>query len=330
MAIGSGLGSSFGFSRESTYGTYVAPTKFLRAKSYTISRTQERPQGEGITSGVPGALGAHYVETVNGASGSVTFDVTNKVMGLLLESLTGGTSSSAVETGAAYKQIHTLAADTKKPLTFQMGVPYRTGTVAVKTATGCKVTGAEFSCDTTGILSANVNFDAQKYDEGQTLAAVSYLSSSPFHGKQSTLKMGTFGAEVAQTGITSVSLNWNNPMDTDDYNLGGAGLKVEPVANGFADISGSITADWTTAVATGLHDRMIANTSTSISWEFIGALITGAIYERIVFSIPGVFFTGDPQSVGGAETLSNSYAFTWKYDGTNLPSITVGTTETAL
>ena len=44
MAIGSGLGSSFGFSRESTYGTYVAPTKFLRAKSYTISRTQERPQ----------------------------------------------------------------------------------------------------------------------------------------------------------------------------------------------------------------------------------------------------------------------------------------------
>ena len=32
-------------------------------------------------------------------------------------------------------------------------------------------------------------------------------------------------------------------------------------------------------------------------------LITGAIYERIVFSIPGVFFTGDPQSVGGADAV---------------------------
>lgn len=328
----SGLNSSFGFSRESTYGTYVAPTKFMRANSYSINRASERPQGEGITSGVAGLYGAHYVETTQAATGSASFVVTNKNLGLLLESLCGGTSSSAVETGAAYKQIHTLAgpATARKPLTIQVGVPYRTGTVAVKTATGAKVTSMEFSCDTGGLLTSTLNYDAQKYDEAQTLATPSYLASVPFKGTQAAVKLGSFGAEAAQTGIKSASLTWSSALDTGDYTFGAAGLKSEPVTNGVTEISGSMTADWTTAVATGLHDRLVGNTSTSLSWEFTGALITGAIYERIIFSIPGIFFSGDTQGVGGPEAPEQSYAWSWKYDGTNLPSITVGTSETAL
>lgn len=331
MAIGSGLGSQIGYSRETTYGTYVAPTKFARANSSTLNRTSERPSGEGIAANVPGMYGAHYVETVQGVTGSFSQVVTNKNMGLLFESLCGGTSTSAVETGSAYMQTHTLdTSGTKKPLTIQVGLPYRSGTVAAKTATGAKITSAEFSCDTSGLLTATWNFDGQKYDESQTLATASYLATVPFHGRQSAVKLGTFGAETAQTGISSASLTWSTPLDTDDYNFGGAGLKTEPVPSGFVEITGSITADWTTAVATGLHDRLVANTSTSLVWEFTGALITGAVYERIIFSIPGVFITGDTQGVSGPDTLSNTYSFVWKYDGTNLPSIVVGTTETAL
>lgn len=331
MAIGSGLGSQVGYSRESTYGTYVAPTKFARVNSATVNRTSERPSGEGIAANVPGMYGAHYVETVNGATGSFAHVVTNKNMGLLLESLCGGTSSSAVESGAAYKQIHTLdVSGVKKPLTVQVGLPYRSGTVASKTATGAKITSAEFTCDTGGLLQATWNWDGQKYDEAQSLATASYLATVPFTGRQAAVKLGTFGAESAQTGITSTSLSWSTPLDTDDYNFGGGGLKTEPVPSGFVEITGSITADWTTAVATGLHDRMVGNTSTSLVWEFTGALIAGAIYERIIFSVPGVFFTGDTQGVSGPDTLSNTYNFVWKYDGTNLPSIVVGTTETAL
>lgn len=330
MAIGSGVGSQVGFSRESVYGTYVAPTKFVRGSAYTAVRAAERVQGEGITAGGVGPLGAHFVETTQAATGSLTHTVTSKGNGLLLESLCGGASTSAVETGAAYKQTHQLANENRKSLSFQIGAPFRSGTVHCQTLTGVKVISAEFTCDVNGLLQATWTLDAQKYDESQTLATAAYLADKPFHGRQSAVKLGSFGAEEAQTGVTAAALTWALPMDVDNYTFGGGGLKSEPVVNALADISGSVTADWTTAVKTGLHDRLIANTPTSLVWEFLGDIITGAIRERIVFTIPGVHFSGDTQSVNGVETLSNQYSWNWKFDGTNLPSIVVGTTETAL
>ena len=330
MAIGSGIGSQVGFSAESVYGTYVAPTKFLRGKTYNATRTQERPQGEGIQTGIAGPMGDHFVETTNAATGSLGVDVTTNGWGVLLQGITGGTSTSVLSGTTAYTQTHTLGDPYGKSVTFQIGVPYRSGTVACKTLTGCKVTGAEFSAGTNEILSATVNFDAQKYDEGQSLAAASYTSSSVFHGKLATLKLGTYGAEAALAGVTSVSLNWNKALDVDDYYLNASGLKTEPVLNGDYDISGSISADWTTAVATALHDRMIGNTSTSLVWEFVGTNIETTYYRTIRFTVPGVFFSGDTQSVSGKDALNTSYNFNWKYDGTNLPKIEYITTDTAL
>ena len=110
MAIGSGLGSSAGFVNESTYGTYVAPTKFVRVKSATANKTATRVQGEGIQSGIHGMLLSQFVESVTGGSGQLAFDVQSKNMGLLLQTLMGTSVTPAQQAATiAYLQTHTLA-----------------------------------------------------------------------------------------------------------------------------------------------------------------------------------------------------------------------------
>ena len=328
MAIGSGLGSQVGFSAETVYGTFVAPTKFVRAKSFDVSRDQERVQGEGLAAGQLGPLGAHYVETTEAASAKLECDVQSKGLGLLLQAITGGTSTSTVLSGSVYTQVHTLGDNFGKSLSFQAGVPFRGGTVAVHSASGCKVTSAEFSCSANSILSLNVDMDAQKFDDSKTLAVASYLSTNVFHGKQMTVKVGTFGSETTLAGVKDWSQTWQRNMDTADYTAGGSGLKAEPVLNDNYEISGNLTVDWLSKSA--IQDLVISNTPKSLVVEFVGPIIAAANAETIRFTLPSVYFSGDMQGVRGAEALSNQWSYMWKYDGTNLPKIEVITSDTAL
>lgn len=321
MAIGSGLGSQVGFSTESVWGTRVVPAKFVRGTAYAANRAQNRVQGEGLQAGVIGNIGAHYVETTEAGEGSVSLDVQTNGMGPLLQALTGGTSTITQQAAsAAWLQTHTLG-DPLKSLTVQVGTPYRTGTVFVQELQGAKVTSAEFSCSADSLLTGSFNFDAKKYDSSQTLATATYTAAKPFHGKQMTVKTGTFGAEAAVSGVRSMSLSWNNAIDTEDYTAGATGLKAEQIRNGVATISGSVSVDWLTTTKTAFEDLRVANTSTSLVFKWTGALIAATYYEDIEICLPGVFFTGDAPSIQGADVVTVDYGFEWKYDGTNLPYI---------
>lgn len=334
MAVGSGLGAQFGFSTESTWGTRVAPTKFLRAKSFNLNREAQRQQGEGLQSGVLQSIGAHYVETTEAGTGSVAFDVPPVGIGQLLQAIMGGTSTSAVQAAtSAYLQTHTLA-DPLKSLTVQIGVPYRGGTVYCEELTGAKVTSAEFSCEVGGILGCTLNFDAKKWDNTQTLASASYLAQPAlpvFHGKHLVVKTGAFGSESAVTGmVRSVNLTITNPMDTEDYTAGSTGLKAEQVRNGQVAISGGITVDWVTGAKTAFEDLATANTSTSLVLAWTGPMIASTYAWELAFKLPGTFFTNSSPAVSGPDVTTVEYSFESKSDGTNVPACTLMTTDTAL
>lgn len=328
MAVGSGLGSQFGFAPETVYGTYVAPTKFVRAKSYSVKPTNQRVQGEGIQPGILGPIGAHYVETTVGAEATVALDVQTTGLGLLLQAITGGTSTSTVSTTPAYTQTHTLGDPVGKSLTVQIGRPTRAGTAVPATLKGGKVTSAEFSCDVTGLLGLTVNLDGQAYDNVTALATASYTAASVWSGKQMCVKAGVFNSEAAVDGIRSVNVTWTRALDTDDITACKSGLKNEPVINGFTEITGSLTADWL-AKAT-LEDLAVGNTPTSLVWEFTGANITGSVNHSFKMTLPGIYFETQAQDVPGPSELTSDWSFQWRYDGTNLPSIVVITTDTAL
>ena len=331
MAIGSGLGTQLGYVAESTYGTYVAPTKFLRVKSSSIERVASRQQGSGITGGQFGPLLSQYVETTNGAQATVAFDVQKNSLGVLLNCLMGGTVTPTIQgAGPAYLAAFPLADTYGKSITVQSGLPIRAGSTTVPhSLSGGKITSAEFSCSTDSLLSGSVTVDGRVFSSVQTLATASYVANTGvFHGAQMALKTGTYNSETSVTGVRSVSVKINRPHDVGDFTAGAAGLKSEPVLNGWADITATIEADWL-AKAT-FQDLAHSTTSTSLVWEFVGTLLNATFYETFRITLPSVTFEPATQTVGGAGELTSSWNATWRYDGTNLPTITTISTDTTL
>lgn len=333
MGIGSGMGSSFGFSAETTWGTRVAPAKFVKHRSASINRVANRPQGEGIITGSFGPNLDHYVETYAAATGTVAIDVPYSKMGVLLNTLMGGTVTPTQQgASAAYLQTHVLADTYGKSITGQVGVPYRDGTVKCHEFTGGKITSAEFSCAMDGLLQANLQIDGKKFDDSQTLATVSHTAGiKAFHGGQMAFKIGTYNSEAA-ISVKDVSCTIERPHDTEDYTTNASNFKNQQVLNGPAQISGSVTVDWTLADGKALQDLVVANTSNSVVMEWVGATaIASTYYPTFRITLPSVTWDGDIQGADGPQELSSKFDFTWRDDSSgNLPTITYMSTDTAL
>lgn len=332
MAIGSGMGSSFGIAvQTSSFTTRVAPDTFFVANSYSINRTQTRVQGEGILGGNFGEILDHYVETINGAEATVAFDVQSKKMGKFLNVLMGGTvTPTQISTSGAYTQTHTISDPLGRYLTLQIGAPYRSGTVAVQEMVGAKVTSAEFKCDVDGILTCNTKLDGYKFDATQTLASPSWVSTQVFSGKTAVFSIGASIASASSvSGVRSFSCAIERSLDTEDYVFNASGRKSEPVLNGVTKISGSVTVDWLDK--TVFQDRVEANTSAAITFTVTGATaIGGGQYPTFTIALPSVVFSGDMQGVDSQKELQSTWDFEWKYDGTNLPYITYISADTTL
>lgn len=328
MAIGSGLGSQLGVAAESTYGTFVAPTKFLEFTKESVQLKKTTAQSQGMASGRLVALSSRRVVTQKEVQGSIDLEVTNKSFGLLLQALMG-TTVTPVQQGAtiAYLQTHTLADTAGKSLSIQKGVPLTTGTVADYSATGCKVTSAEFSCEVGGMLTSTFEFDGKTVSESETLASPSYPLMSPFHFGQMAVKTGTFGAETALDGIRKVSVKIERPLAVDRFYAGQSGLKKEPISNDLVKISGSLEADF---VATTLADMFVSDAATSLVWEFVGDQIVSPHNYTFRVVIPAIHIDDEPPTVDGPEVIRTTFNFTGLFDGTNANKIEYLSTDTTV
>ncbi|MEU6490392.1 phage tail tube protein [Streptomyces sp. NPDC046984] len=328
MAIGSGLGAQIGISAEVTYGTYVAPSKFIEFTKESLALKKTTAQSAGIAAGRLLPLSSRRVVTQTEAQGTVDLEVTNKAMGLLLQSLMG-TTVTPVQQGAgpAYLQTHTLADTAGKSLVIQKGVPLTTGTVTDKTFLGCKVTSAEFSCEVGGMLTVSFEFDSKGCDETQTLAAASYPTMAVFHFGQMGVKAGSFGTEAALDGIRKVSVKFERPQAVDRFYAGQNGTKKEPISNDQVKITGSIEMDY---VATTLDDLHTSDAATSLVWEFIGPVIATTYNETFRIKLPAIKIDEAPPTVDGFDVVKPTISFTGLYDGTNQPAIEYISTDITL
>ena len=328
MEIGSGLGAQLGIAAETTYGTYVAPAKFIEFTKESLALKKTTAQSAGIAAGRLLPLSSRRVLTRKEAQGSFDIEVTNKSMGLLLQALMG-TTVTPVQQGAtaAYLQTHTLASVAGKSLTIQKGVPLTTGTVTDKTFVGCKIISAEFSCEVGGMLMATFEIDVKDCDETQTLATASYASMSPFHFGQMAVKTGTYSSETALDGIRKVSVKIERPQDVERFYAGQAGLKKEPIENDQVKITGSFETDY---VGTALDDLHTSDAATSLVWEFIGPNIALTHDETFRLALPAIKLDEGPPTVDGFGVVKPTFSFVGLYDGTNQPKIEYMSTDTAL
>ncbi|MDH6435611.1 hypothetical protein M2158_004088 [Streptomyces sp. SAI-144] len=328
MGIGSGLGAQIGIAAEGSYGTYGAPTKFIEFTKESLALKKTTAQSAGIAAGRLMALSSRRVVTRRESQGTLEMEVSNKGMGLLLQTLMG-TTVTPVQQGVttAYLQTHTLASVAGKSLTIQKGVPLTSGTVTDKSFVGCKITSGEFSCGVGEMLVASFEIDGKDCDEAQTLAAASYSAMSPFHFGQMALKSGTFGAETALDGIRKVSVKIERPQDVDRFYANQSALKKEPIENDQVKITGSLESDY---VATTLDDLHTSDGGTSLVWEFVGPLIASTFFETFRITLPVVKLDEGPPVVDGFGVVKPTFNFTGLYDLTNLPKIEYISTDVTL
>jgi hypothetical protein len=315
MAIGSGLGAQLGISAETTYGTFVAPAKFVEFNKQSLALKKTFAQSTGIAAGRLMALSSRRVVTQREVSGSIELEVANKGMGVLLQALMG-TTVTPVQQGvtAAYLQTHTLADTWGKSLTIQAGIPLTTGTVTDKTFLGCKVTSAEFSCEVGGMLTATFEVDGKDCDEGQTLAVASYGVTSPFHFGQMGLKTGAFGTETALDGVRKVSVKIERPQATDRFYANQSALKAQPISNDLVKVTGSLEMDY---VATTVDDLHTSDGATSLVWEFVGPIIASTYAETFRVKMPAIKVDDAPPTVDGYQVVRPTFNFSALFDGTN-------------
>lgn len=317
MAIGSGLGSSFGFSPETTYGTYVAPAKWVEG-SAKLTKKKNIYQGGGLAAGRYVQPGARRYVTWKAAGGTFQSAVYSKNMGQLLNALMGGTVTPVQQAAtAAYLQTHPLADPFGKMLTMQSGVPDLTGTVRPYTFLGCQVISAEFSCEVGTGLNCSLQVESRDVTEGQTLAAPSYPTCNEFHFAEAALKLGTFGSEALVDAVRKVTLKIERKRHDGGPYMGNGGLRSQGVINDWASISGTIEADYLDK--TVFADRFAADGSTAMVWEFVGPLIASTYFETIRFKVPMIFFDGDTPTADSPDVVKTSFPFTAQFDGTNAP-----------
>ncbi|MFG2670852.1 phage tail tube protein [Streptomyces sp. NPDC048445] len=328
MAIGSGLGAQIGIAAETTYGTYVAPTKFVEFTKESIVLKKTTAQSAGIAAGRLLPLSSRRVVTQRQAAGSLDMEVTTKGMGILLQTLMGTTVTPVQQAETdAYLQTHLLVDTAGKSLTIQKGVPLTTGTVTRKNFTGCKIVSAEFSCEVGGMLTASFEIDSKDCEETSVLATASYPTMAPFHFMQMSLKTGAYGTEVARDGIRKVSIKIERPMAVERFYAGASGLKAEPISNDQVKITGSIEMDYVDTVLDNLHT---SDAATSLVWDFMGAEIEPTYNERFTVKLPAIRFDEAPPSVEGFDVVKPTLSFTGLYDGTNPLAIEYMSTDATL
>ncbi|MFF3128507.1 phage tail tube protein [Streptomyces sp. NPDC057908] len=328
MAIGSGLGAQIGIAAEATYGTFLAPTKFIEFTKESLQLKKTTAQSAGIAAGRLLPLSSRRVVTQRQASGSLDMEVTTKGMGVLLQTLMG-TSVTPVKqaTSDAYLQTHVLADTAGKSLTVQKGVPLTTGVVTRKNFIGCKIVSAEFSCEVGGMLTASFEIDSKDCQETSVLAVATYPTMAPFHFGQMALKTGVFGAEVDRSGIRKVSIKFERGMATERFYAGQSGTKAEPISNDQVKVTGSIEMDYVDAILDDLHT---SDAATSLVWAFTGAEIAPTYNESITFNLPAIRFDEAPPTVEGFDVIKPTLNFAGLYDGTNPLSITYMSTDITL
>lgn len=344
MAIPSGLGFTIGSGIETTWGTAVAPTKFLEAESETLELIANRTDGKGLYGGVGVRRGSNHINTTYDVNGAIKTPLYFKGMGQLLGSLMGSLATPPVQQGAtaAYLQTHALNVNNLgQSLTIQKGIPdLATGTIRPYSATGAKVVQGQFELSVDGFCETTFTIDAKDLIEATTIApgaatlaytTATYLTGNPpFTWGEGSISLGSFGSEVGVAGIRKASIMIKRGVNSKRYYIDGTQRKYEQVTNAFLEISGTFETDFITK--TQFVDLFGSNTPQSMLMNFTGpTAIASTYFPGFGIAVPQVYFTSETPKVGGPDLIQPTIAFVGRYDDVHSPAtLTYMSTDTTL
>lgn len=307
------VSGQFGIVDESTWGTYVAPTRFYEFENENIrpriTPVESFPVGRGVY-----ARSSRRHHVVTGAGGPVTLPFMTKGMGLLMKHIFG--SHAAAQQGATSEYLHTSQPDAagKSGLKFtaQVGRPDSSDTVRAFSFTGGKVIAAEFSCQKDGKLMVTPTFDFETEDTGQSLATASYQTGDDFF--DFAMASATIGGSAVH--LESFRLIIAHPMAVDRYGLGNT--KKEQKANAEWTVLAGLDFEFESLTRHGAYKAATEAQNLIVTFDTGVAVPSGdgGNYSA-VFTIPLMVPTEGGVNIAGLDRIMEPYQYKALKDGSN-------------
>lgn len=328
MPTGTGLDAQLMVKLETAYGTPVTTDKAYEFNSEGLAWEPTWLEPSGLRVGTKFKRASRLVQSRQTVSGSIELEHATRLMGTLWKLALGSSvTTPTLVLGSAYKQVHTPGDFLGKSATIQVGRPEPSGTVRPHTYAGCKVAGWEFSCSDGEYATLSLDIEGRSESTATALATASYVAGAEvFNFSQVTvLKLGgtattaagetTIASGTTVPGVvTGITISGENPMATERYGLGNAGLKNEPLENDIPTVTGTLSAEWD---RTTFYDLFKANTTTALELKFEGSVISGTDKNTLSFILPAVKFKNVAPSVDGPDVIQADVDFEAYSDETN-------------
>lgn len=310
MAGRSAIESQLCLAAESTYGTYVAGTRFLEFTSESMKLQIERNESAGLRSGDRVLRSDHWGSGKRQAGGDLEFDVANKGFGLLLTQMMLGAVATTAD-GTGKKHAGTIGDLYGDMMSVQVGRPDVSGTVQPYSYVGCKVKDWELTQEVDAFLKLKLGVDARDETTSQSLVSASAPAVTElFHwsGLSMTVAGSAFDA-------TKFSLKCDNKLKDDRFHLRGSTLKKEPIESDKREITGELTGEFESLTA---YNRFVNGTLATIvaTWVCVSTYDTAKPF-KIVLTLNSCRFDGETPNVGSPDVLEQPLPFKVLYDGTN-------------
>lgn len=325
-----GLGSQFGYAKETTYGTYKAPNRWCEyLPGETLKRNQQYLRPAGLAAGVQVARGKRTQATGRDAGGACSMEVPDNMFGGLLYLLHGEEEGTAKptqeETTKIWKQEHKIGVTdpSKKSVTVQLGKPNIEGEVKPYSYLGSILTACQFGLNVEGWLTAAFTFDAQDETKAEALGTFAPTTGTTgFTWNNAVVKVNS----VEQKFVRGFTLGLTRPADTNRRYLGNV-LKAQPLTNAFAQYTLSLIVDYQ---AETLYEFFTKGEATKVEISIPGRTVEAKKTE-IKFLMEEARFEGDTPNVKDAGALAQEIPLFGEYNGSVAPVvITYKSEDTAL
>jgi hypothetical protein len=161
----SGIGSQWGFKKESVWGTAVTVDKFFEYNSETFNLDQTYYDGVGLRAGRTFGPQSRTKKTTRGVNGAVSLEMPYKLSGALFDQMVAGTITPVQQAASiAYLSTFNVGASVpNKSATNQFNKPASSsaGDTAF-TYPGSVLTAASFSMATGGTLTGQHDVDGRR------------------------------------------------------------------------------------------------------------------------------------------------------------------------
>ena len=307
--MSSGLFSQFGVAAESTYGTYVAATRFLEHVDDSMKLDIDRNESAGLRSGQRVLRQDHWKAGKRAAGGDIELEVPNKGFGLLISHMMGSIATAA--DGAGFKHTGTIGTLTGKSLTLQFGRPDTSGTVRPFNYVGCKIEEWELSNSVDDFLICKLGIDARDEDDTTALvAATAPTLTDIFHWTGCTVTVGGSAFEPRSFAIKA-----KNGLKVDRHHLRGASLKKEPLESKLREYEIEMDCDFESLTA---YDRYAAGSHVAVVSTWVSPLTYDTAKPfKVVVTVNAARTDGDTPKLKGSDLLEQKLKLKVVDNGTN-------------